>query len=204
MPGGRFGPLKSILVPVDFSPVSRAVVTRAAALAEPVGARLVLLHVVQPPTVLADYDPALPVVETMVQAANRHLARLKALVEARGLTAEFSCHKGASPSHTIAEEAERLSADYIVMGSHGHGALYDLLVGSTTGGVLRRAMCPVVVVPSLQAARAKQKAPAEAFDPPGPLESPAQAIQRNLVEAQGQEARGFAIRTPECLLQKAQ
>ena len=38
-------------------------------------------------------------------------------------------------------------AEYIVMGSHGHGAMYDLLVGSTTHGVLKKAPCPVVVVP---------------------------------------------------------
>jgi nucleotide-binding universal stress UspA family protein len=43
-----------------------------------------------------------------------------------------------------------------VMGSHGHTALYDLLVGSTTHGVLMRAQCPVVIVPS-----AKQKKPAK-------------------------------------------
>jgi nucleotide-binding universal stress UspA family protein len=33
------------------------------------------------------------------------------------------------------------------MGSHGHTAFYDLLVGSTTHGVLMRANCPVVIVP---------------------------------------------------------
>jgi len=36
----------------------------------------------------------------------------------------------------------------IVMGSHGHGALYELLVGSITQGVLKAAKCPVVVVPA--------------------------------------------------------
>ena len=34
------------------------------------------------------------------------------------------------------------------MGSHGHGAIYELLVGSVTEGVLRKARCPVLVVPS--------------------------------------------------------
>ncbi len=36
----------------------------------------------------------------------------------------------------ILETADRLKADYIVMGSHGHTALYDLLVGSTTHACL--------------------------------------------------------------------
>ena len=48
----------------------------------------------------------------------------------------------------IVEQAEKSRADYIVMGSHGHTAFYDLLVGSTTHGVLMRAKCPVLIVPA--------------------------------------------------------
>jgi nucleotide-binding universal stress UspA family protein len=43
------------------------------------------------------------------------------------------------------------------MGSHGHTALYDLLVGSTTHQVLRKAKCPVVIVPSPTKAAGKKK-----------------------------------------------
>ena len=49
-----------------------------------------------------------------------------------------------------AEMAEAVGADLIVMGSHGHGALFEFLVGSATSGVLRAARVPVVVVPSGQ------------------------------------------------------
>ena len=173
-----FGQVKSILVPIDFSPVSRLVVARAVALAQPTKAVLVLLHVVQPPAVLADLEPALPVVQTMSRSAVRQLARCKALVEARGLAAASVCRRGASPALVIAAEAERHASDYIVIGSHGHGAFYDLLVGSTTSGVLRRAHCPVVVVPALQ--RATQKSPTfqESFGASGPLCEPDQAMSR--------------------------
>lgn len=54
-----------------------------------------------------------------------------------------------APAECIVAEARRISADYIVMGSHGHTALYDALVGSITGWVLKHAPCPVVVVPVL-------------------------------------------------------
>jgi len=47
----------------------------------------------------------------------------------------------------IVEQAGELQASYIVLGSHGHTAFYDLLVGSTTHAVLKKAPCPVVVVP---------------------------------------------------------
>jgi nucleotide-binding universal stress UspA family protein len=62
-----------------------------------------------------------------------------------------------APIGLIVEQAKKLEADYIVMGSHGHSAFYDLLVGSTTHGVLKRAKCPVVIVPPQKAKNAKRK-----------------------------------------------
>ncbi len=47
----------------------------------------------------------------------------------------------------IIDQARKVRADMIVIGSHGHTAFYDLLVGSTAHGVLKRATCPVLVVP---------------------------------------------------------
>lgn len=47
----------------------------------------------------------------------------------------------------ILERAKAVPADYIVLGSHGHGALYHLFSGSVVTGVLQHSTCPVVVVP---------------------------------------------------------
>ena len=55
------------------------------------------------------------------------------------------------PAGVVAEEilnqADTLNADLIVMGTHGHGAMYNLLVGSTTKGVLKHSTRPVLLVP---------------------------------------------------------
>jgi hypothetical protein len=126
--------------------------------------------------VLADYEPALPVVQTMSRAAVRQLFKWKAHAEAKGLTAVTLCRRGASPAQVITDEAERHSADYIVIGSHGHGAFYDLLVGSTTGGVLKRANCPVVIVPAMQRARSAVRK--EYIEPSGPFSEPTHAVSR--------------------------
>jgi nucleotide-binding universal stress UspA family protein len=48
----------------------------------------------------------------------------------------------------ILHEAGEQQAGWIVLGSHGHGALYELLVGSVANGVIKGARCPVVVVPA--------------------------------------------------------
>ena len=54
------------------------------------------------------------------------------------------------PAADILMNATACKADYIVIGSHGHGVAYDLLIGSTTQGVLRKARCPVLVIPIKQ------------------------------------------------------
>jgi nucleotide-binding universal stress UspA family protein len=56
------------------------------------------------------------------------------------------------PTGAVAEgilnQADELNADMIVMGAHGHGAMYNLLVGSATKGVLKRSTRPVLLVPA--------------------------------------------------------
>ena len=47
----------------------------------------------------------------------------------------------------ILAEAGRQNAGMIVLGSHGHGAIYTILVGSVAEGVIRHAKIPVLVVP---------------------------------------------------------
>ena len=40
-----------------------------------------------------------------------------------------------------------LDAELMVLGSHGHGAVHDTLVGSTSKRAIHHASCPVVIVP---------------------------------------------------------
>ena len=47
----------------------------------------------------------------------------------------------------VLNEADVVNADLIVMGTHGHGAMYNLLVGGVTKGVLKRSTRPVLLVP---------------------------------------------------------
>ena len=46
----------------------------------------------------------------------------------------------------IVEEALRFETDVIVVGSHRHNSIYNLIVGSVTHDLLMRAKCPVLVV----------------------------------------------------------
>ncbi len=55
--------------------------------------------------------------------------------------------KHGTPEEHIIKQAEERNCDIIVMGSHGHGALEEAVVGSTVRRVVRRSKIPVFVVP---------------------------------------------------------
>jgi len=144
--------MKTILVPVDFSPATVQVCDAAQSLAKLTGAGLVLFHAVQtPPFLYNDYysfdtGTMAEVVAAGEKAASAKLETLRRRYAKKHTSVEIRQEHGA-PTPTILKEAKSLKASYIVIGSHGHGAVFDLLVGSTTHGVLRKAHCPVLVVP---------------------------------------------------------
>lgn len=145
--------MKTILVPVDFSSATQGVVTQAVTLAKALSAKVVLFTVVQIPVIIAEYGAILENVAEITdfgeKAAAKQLARLQQNCERRGVPTRVAQATG-SAVPLIVEQAAAVKADYIVLGSHGHTAFFDLLVGSTTHGVLRRAACPVIVVPPVK------------------------------------------------------
>ncbi|HMP72646.1 MAG TPA: universal stress protein [Kiritimatiellia bacterium] len=143
--------MKTILVPVDFSNVTENVLAAAAAAGKGFGAKLVLLFVAAPEPEFIGYDPGPSSVREAVarQYAEEHrrLQELGAGLEAEGLEVTSLSVQGYA-AEKILSEAEKHGAGLIVMGSHGHGMLRQLLVGSVAEGVIREARCPVMVVPA--------------------------------------------------------
>jgi len=145
--------MKTLLVPLDFSATSGNLLQTATSLAQSLGARLVVLHVLQPivPTVDQMMIPDMAQISAMQKAAKEdahaQLAHACEKVAAKGVAIEPEILDGPAAT-VILERARLLPADLVVMGSHGHTALYDLLLGSTSHAVLKKAPCPVVIVPS--------------------------------------------------------
>lgn len=48
---------------------------------------------------------------------------------------------------TALRKAENLDAELVVVGTHGHGAVYDVLIGSYSAGIIRKSKRPALVVP---------------------------------------------------------
>lgn len=144
--------MKTILVPLDLSPAAVQVCNAACELARQVDARLILMHVVQPPPVMMsevyafDSGQLTEMIGVAEKSAERSLRALDRYCSKRSVRATTVQRTGA-PVAAILAKAVSSRAAYIVMGSHGHSAIYDLLVGSTTHGVLMKAPCPVIVVP---------------------------------------------------------
>lgn len=142
--------MSSLLVPVDFSEGTNAILTEAQALASKIGTELILLHVAPPDPDFIGYDPGPEVVRQQVAETFRdehqQLQRLEREIQKNGGRASALLVQGPTVEK-ILQERRRLDCSLIVIGSHGHSAVYDLLVGSITEGVLRHADCPVLVVP---------------------------------------------------------
>ena len=147
--------MRQILAAVDFSPVTKAVVEQAASLAEAFSAELTLVHVAAPDPDFVGYAAGPQTVRDdrarEIRDEHRNLQAIADDLRDRAISARALLIQGSTVEKILAEGA-RLRADAIVIGSHGHGALYRALLGSVTEGVVRAAQCPVLVVP---AARSK-------------------------------------------------
>lgn len=142
--------MKTFLVPLDFSAVSGTVVDTAVEFSRNLGGRIVMLHIIQPPAVTGDYALPVEVLQEAAAASEKsargHLGKYEEKCRAAGIGVETVIRQGA-PVPLILEEAGNRQADFIIMGSHGHGKLYDFLVGSTASGIIKKARCGVIILP---------------------------------------------------------
>ena len=146
--------MKTILVAVDLSEASSQVIKATAVLAKPLGADVVLLHVLQPINSSVPIGSAMDVVALPVPFSKEEIAELKLKLEkAAAPLKDTGLHvetviKEALPVEEINKQAAAHHVQFIVVGSHGHGALYHLFNGSVVTSLLKEATKPVLVVPA--------------------------------------------------------
>ncbi len=137
-----------ILAPTDFSEASRPALEEAIALARRWGARLVLLHVIEPIVQSYAWATDLAGGEIYVIEPDELQPEWDALIKSLDLTGvswEQQTIKG-EVSSTVAAAAQSLHADLIVMGTHGRTGLTHALLGSVAEGVARAADTCVLTV----------------------------------------------------------
>jgi nucleotide-binding universal stress UspA family protein len=141
--------VRSVLVGADLSDIGKEAILPAYGLLRNTGGRVELCHVhVRGPFVQGADMPLHPVLNESERA--ELLRRLEALVPADaarfGITTTVSVVEGASADEGLAQTAERLEADLIVVASHGRSGFKRAMMGSVAEQVARHATRPVLIV----------------------------------------------------------
>jgi nucleotide-binding universal stress UspA family protein len=136
--------IQTILHPTDFSERSEYAFRLACTLARDHGARLVVLHVVPSPILVAGGDPvAASIIEDFQKKEKEKLDEVRAFDPT--VQVEHRLAEG-EPVREILRVAQEINCGIIVLGTHGLTGLKRLLMGSVAEGIAREAHCPVVMV----------------------------------------------------------
>ncbi|HTO07345.1 MAG TPA: universal stress protein [Myxococcota bacterium] len=140
--------LRTILVPMDFSPAAQQALELAKSLAKTAGpAHLVLVHAYYVPVELEQYlvSHGDPFFERLAKGVTKDLEAILTGLSDAGISAEYAARPGV-PETVILEVAREKKADLIAMGTHGRRGLKHLLLGSVAEHVVRGAEIPVLTV----------------------------------------------------------
>jgi nucleotide-binding universal stress UspA family protein len=138
--------IRTILHPTDFSERSDFAFRLACSLARDYGARLIVLHVAEPPAPICSDGLVVPAPQVYNMEALR--VQLHKIVPRNAkIPIEHRLIEG-DAALQILNSAEETKCDVIVMGTHGRTALSRLLMGSVAENLVRKAPCPVVTVKS--------------------------------------------------------
>ncbi|HBL26109.1 MAG TPA: hypothetical protein DD490_04660 [Acidobacteria bacterium] len=147
---GHQRPLRTVLVPTDFSAAAERAIHAALPLLAPQTAetRLILLHAFNLPIEYTAYGPiptSLHYLQDTGLDAERHLQEMAEKLAGEGWTVDWVAREG-DPSAVIVEEAKNRQVDLIAMGTRGLSGLRHLFLGSTAERVVQQAGCPVMTV----------------------------------------------------------
>jgi len=147
--GGSDIALKKILVPIDFSGHSKNALLYAVPFAERFYTSLDLLYVVEPTIYPADFSFGQigfqNIEEELKKRGEIELKRLMGNVVHKKITGRYALRTG-KPFYEIIQYAEEEQIDLIIIATHGHSSMEQVLFGSTAEKVVRKAPCPVLVV----------------------------------------------------------
>ena len=153
--GARFEPMEVIITALDFSDASPAVLAAAIQMAKVQNAILHIIHVLEPEPTYTAYGmtpeefPAIQVFQEESQKRadakiNEAIATAKQSLKENDIRAELLI---GSPLQAIVDYAKKTEADLIVIGTHGHGIVTALLIGSVAEGLVRKATCATLIIP---------------------------------------------------------
>jgi nucleotide-binding universal stress UspA family protein len=135
----------NIVLAFDGSEYSHKALLRAKAIAERFDATVWLVHVFRNPSDLLGYTDFEKIYAKRKSAAQAVMDDARQKLGRTTFTVQEKLQEG-NETDSILKVAENCTADLIVMGSRGLGAVKGLLVGSVSRKVIHYAACPVMVV----------------------------------------------------------
>jgi nucleotide-binding universal stress UspA family protein len=135
-------PTTTIVFPTDFSTASDAALTHAEALARQSHARLLIVHVEEPPMAYGGGELYYGLPEPNSERILKMLEDVKPADPSVPFAHRLTI---GDPAGEIVRIAGEEKAEMVVMGTHGRTGMTRLLMGSVAEGVVRRAPCPVLV-----------------------------------------------------------
>jgi nucleotide-binding universal stress UspA family protein len=132
---------KKILFPTDFSHAGDAAFAMATSLARDTKAKLLIVHVEEPPMAYGGGELYYGVPDPGLEDMKRMLEEI--VPNDPSINYEHRLITG-DPAGAIVRLAESEDVDMIVMGTHGRSGLTRLLMGSVAEAIVRRAPCPVL------------------------------------------------------------
>jgi universal stress protein A len=144
-------PIKTILVPTDFSVPAERALAYARSLADAYGAPLHLLHVIEDPFAGGVHlgmvgAPPEGYFEQLDRQSRTRLTALLTEDEQRKYSAVIATRMGYAPAEILDYVREHGAIDLIVIATAGRGAVSRFLMGSVTDKMVRTAPCPVLTV----------------------------------------------------------
>ncbi len=136
-----------VLAATDFSDPSLPAVEAGRAEAERLGAGFLILHAVEVRVLALEAPDSVPsqmmtrLLESEIESSRIRLEKLR-----EDFSADDTILSVGSPADAILDEAARLRASLIVVGTHGRSGLRRLTLGSVAEAVLRRASCSMLIV----------------------------------------------------------
>lgn len=138
--------IQSILCPIDFSDASSNAYRYACEFARSMGAKVILLNVIEPRPIAADMSlNYIPLEEDLAAAAREDFLPLVSDAQAKGIEVTTEVMIGV-PAETILQQTLDHDVSLLIMGSHGKTGLSRLLMGSVAEAVVRKAAIPVLIV----------------------------------------------------------
>jgi manganese transport protein len=132
-----------ILVPIDHSEADQEAINTALALARMHDAKIILLHVEEGVTSQMFGSLASTAEITEGQA---YLASIERALREQSVGVEVVVRYGNTPAHEIVAAVRDLAPDLLVMASHGHSGIKDLLFGTTINAVRHKIKAPMMIV----------------------------------------------------------